>query len=184
MSNFNVDSFTSKLKQGGALGSLFECELTGSKGTEAMTAIGDFKFMCKGVTFPASTIEAATVTYMGRPLQIPGNRAAAQVTTEIYNDEKMEIRNHIESWMERLNSHKTNKRQAGFEAINSYTGTMKVSQLSKVGTATTKSYEFIDVWPSSTGEITLSWDTNDIQTFSVIWEFSYWKSRQSNVGFS
>ena len=114
--SFKIDTFVSHLKQGGALGSLFECSVTGAKGEGAATAAAEFKFLCKEAVLPASTIEPGTVTYMGRALQIPGNRAAATLTTEIYNDEKMEIRNHIESWMERLNSHKTHKRHAGFEA--------------------------------------------------------------------
>ena len=184
MSNFNIDTFTSKLSQGGALASLFECVLTGSKGTSATSAVENFKFLCKGVGFPASAIEATAVTYMGRAINIPGNRPSAQITTSIYNDERMEIRNHIESWMERINSHKSNQRQSGLQAINSYTGTMEIKQLSKVGTAITKSYEFIDVWPSSTGEIALSWETNEIQTFDVTWEYSYFRSSQSGAGYS
>ena len=184
MPDFSIDTFTSNLTKGGALASLFECELSGSKGNVATTGIGSFKFLCKGVNFPASTIEAATVTYMGRSINIPGNRAAQQLTTSIYNDENMEIRNHIESWMESINSHKSNVREAGFAAINSYTGSMKVKQVAKDGGSYTKSYEFIDVWPSTTGEITLSWDTNDIQTYDVTWEYSYWKSSQSGAGFN
>ena len=64
--SFNIDTFTAKLSSGGALGSLFECDLTAAKGT-GMT-IGDFKFMCKEAVLPASTIEPGTVTYMGRAL--------------------------------------------------------------------------------------------------------------------
>ena len=107
-----------------------------------------------------------------------------EISDQLNNDENMEIRNHIESWMERINSHKSNVREAGFAAINSYTGSMKVKQVAKDGGSYTKSYEFIDVWPSTTGEITLSWDTNDIQTYDVTWEYSYWKSSQSGAGFN
>jgi hypothetical protein len=179
--SFKIDTFTAKLSKGGALASLFECELTAAKGSGS--TIGDFKFLCKGATFPASTIEAATITYMGRAMNIPGNRAATQLTTSVYNDEGMEIRNHIENWMELLNSHSTNKRAAGYSTINSYTGSLKVKQLSKEGTGITKTYEFIDAWPSSCGEIALSWDTNDIQSFDVTWDCSYWRSTESAVGY-
>jgi len=178
---FNIDTFTSKLSRGGALASLFECELTASgKGTKG--DIGDFTFLCKGVSFPASAIEAATVTYMGRALQIPGNRAAAQLTTSVYNDENMEIRNHIENWMELLNSHRTNKRAAGMQQINSYTGSLTVEQLHKTGAGVTKGYEFVQCWPSGVGEIAVAWDTNDIETFDITWEYAYWKSAESEVG--
>ena len=73
MPSFNIDDFTSKLTFGGALASLFEVSLTGTQGNKDNASIADFKFLCKGVTFPASTIEAATVTYMGRSINIPGN---------------------------------------------------------------------------------------------------------------
>ena len=174
---FNIDTFTAKLVKGGALGSLFECELSNAKGV-GMT-IGDFKFMCKEAVLPASTIEAGTVTYMGRALQIPGNRAAQQLNTTVYNDEDMAIRNHIENWMEMLNSHRTNSRNTGMAAIGSYTGSLQVKQLSKEDVGSVKTYEFIDAWPSACAEVPLSWETNEIQTFAVTWEYNYWKSLDS-----
>ena len=182
-SNFSIDKFTSALTKGGALASLFQCELTAAKGTGS--DIGSFKFLCKGVGFPASAIEAASITFMGRALQIPSNRAAGQVTTSVYNDEDMEVRNHLENWMEKINSHASNKRSSDMMKITgngSYTGALKITQFAKDDSGPTKSYEFVDVWPSSTGEITLSWDTNDIQTYDVTWEFNYWKSAESSVG--
>ena len=184
-SSFNIDTFTSKLTRGGALASLFQCDITASHGAKGSMA--DFTFMCKGVSFPASTIEAATVTYMGRALQIPGNRAAAQLTTSVYNDEDMDIRNYVENWMEKINSQKSNKRDPGFikmsgDTAASYTGTMVASQLKKDGSGTSKSYKFHNIWPSTCPEIAMSWDTNEIQTFDVIWEFSYWSSIESGAG--
>jgi len=84
---FSIDTFTSKLKAGGALASLFEAELTTSKGPQQQSSIADFKFLCKSTTLPGDTIETATVTYMGRGINIPANRAAATWETTIYNDE-------------------------------------------------------------------------------------------------
>ena len=182
--SFSIDTFTAKLGGGGALASLFEAELTKSQGPEQQAATDDFKFLCKATTLPGDTIDVATVTYMGRGINIPSNRAAVQWTTTVYNDEDMAIRNHIESWMEQLNSHKTNVRAANMSKINSYTGTLKVKTFDKAGSsALTKSYVFVDAWPSAIGEITVDWETNDIQTYDVTWEFSYWQSSKSNVGF-
>ena len=184
MANFSIDKFTSALNKGGALASLFQCELTAAKGTGS--DIGTFKFLCNGVGFPASAIEAATITFMGRALNIPSNRAAAQITTSVYNDEDMAIRNQLENWMEKINSHKTNVRDSSMKKItgnDSYTATMHIEQLKKEGgDEGTKKYTFVDVWPSSTGEIALSWDTNEIQTYDITWEFNYWKSAQGSVG--
>jgi hypothetical protein len=176
---FRLSEFTSKLTHGGALGSLFECEISLGKGTTG--SVLDFTFMCKGVSFPASTITAATVTYMGRSLQIPGNREAAQLTTSIYNDEDMKIRNYVESWMEKLSGHSTNVRATEFSKISQYTGNLKVRQMKKDGSGSSKEYEFLDVWPSSCPEIALSWDSNDIQTFDITWEYNYWISEHSDI---
>ena len=181
-SSFNIDAFTSKLTHGGALASLFECELTGNVGGTAGGSIDTWTFMCKGGSFPASAIDVATVTYMGRALNIPSNRAAAQLTTSVYNDEYMEIRNYIESWMEKLNSHRTNKRAADAVGFESYTGSLTVEQLHKTGAGVTKGYEFVQAWPSATTEIAVAWDTNDIETFDITWEYAYWKSGESAVG--
>ena len=179
-SAFSIDTFTQKLSQGGALGSLFQCNLvTGDGGSSGLT---DFKFLCKGATMPASTVDVATVTYMGRAINLPGNRAAAQLTTSVYNDEDMAIRNHIENWMEMLNSHRSNKREVNSVEINSYTGSLTVEQLRIAGTGVSKGYEFIQAWPSACGEIAVAWDTNDIQTFDITWEFAYWKSDESLAG--
>ena len=138
--------------------------------------------MCKATTLPGDTIDVATVTYMGRGINIPSNRAAVQWTTTVYNDEGMATRNNIENWMEKLNSHATNKRATGMQRILDYTGSLTVEQLSKTGgTTATKMYTFVNAWPSAIGEITVDWETNDIQTYDVTWEFSYWKSSQSGI---
>ena len=180
MANFSIDTFTSQLTKGGALASLFECKVSGWAGVSNVSgAQTQWSFMCNGATLPPSTITPATVTYMGRALQIPGNRDAAQLVTNIYNDENMEIRTVIENWMEKINGHKSNKRNKDFikiggGATSTYTGTMTVSQLSKDDATPTRTYQFNNVWPSGTSEIALSWETNDIERFDVTWEFSYW----------
>ena len=177
-SAFSIDTFTEKLSKGGALGSLFQCNLVTAKGTGS--TLTDFKFLCKGATMPASTVDVATVTYMGRAINLPGNRAAAQLTTSVYNDEGMEIRNHIENWMEMLNSHRSNKREQNSVEINSYTGSLSVEQLRKAGTGVTKKYEFIQAWPASTSDIAVSWETNTIETFDIVWNFAYWRAKDSS----
>ena len=180
MANFSIDTFTSQLTKGGALASLFECKVSGWAGVSDVSgAQTQWGFMCNGATLPPSTITPATVTYMGRALQIPGNRDAAQLVTNIYNDENMEIRANIENWMEAINGHKTNKRDPGFVKIAgasgaSYTGTLTVAQLSKDTMEPTRTYKFHNCWPSGTSEVALSWETNEIERFDVTWEFSHW----------
>ena len=179
--SFSIDTFTSKFQQGGALASLFRARWESAKGSGS--TIGDFEFLCKATTLPGDTIDVATITYMGRGINIPSNRAATQWTTTIYNDEYMATRNHVENWMEQLNSHRSNKRASGMQRILDYTGQLSVSQLSKMDSSTeTKDYVFMNAWPSAVGEIAVDWETNDIQTYDITWEFAYWKSDNSAVG--
>ena len=183
-SSFNINDFTSRMITGGALLSLFQCTIS-ANGKSSPGKLTDFQFMCKGVGFPASTIDVTAVTYMGRAVNVPGNRAVAQLTTSIYNDESMDIRNYIESWMEKINSHQTNKRDTSFLKMmgsSSYTAEMEVQQLKKDGSGSSKKYNFHNVWPSTCPEIAMSWDTNDIQTLDVIWEYNYWSSPESGAG--
>ena len=65
-------------------------------------------------------------------------------------------------------------------AINSYTGTLEVQQLSKDGIRATKTYQFIQAWPASTSAIPMSWATNDIETFDIVWNFAYWRAKDSS----
>ena len=69
------------------------------------------------------------------------------------------------------------------QRILDYTGTLTVEQHSKTDVGATKMYSFVNAWPSAIGEITVDWETNDIQTYDVTWEFSYWRSTQSNTGY-
>ena len=178
--DFNIDTFTQKLKSGGALNSLFQCNLTADKGQGSN--IKDFAFLCHTANLPASAVETTTINYMGRALSIPGNRAVQTLTTSVYNDEDFAVRNHMENWMELISSHKSNKRAVGMQEINSYTGALTVEQISRDGLVATKKYEFIQAWPSATSDIAVSWATTEIETFDITWNFAYWKSVESKVG--
>jgi len=178
---FSIDTFTSKLTAGGALASLFQAEISEFKGNWTGDAKDNFSFLCKASNFPTSSIDVTDINYMGRPFRIPGNRAAQDWTTTVYNDEGFEIRNALENWMEQISSHTSNKRQSGMSAINSYTGTMNIKQLKKEGGIAGKNYIFTQIWPYTLAEITVDWDTNEIQTYDVTWAFTYWTSAAAGI---
>ena len=175
---FSIKTFTSHLLGGGALASLFQANITEAQGALDTT---DFSFLCKAANFPTSSIDVTEVSYMGRPFRVPGNRAAQDWTTTIYNDENFKIRNGLENWMELISSHVSNVRASKMESINSYTGTLNVQQMHKTGGATKKDYVFTQAWPYTLAEITVDWDTNEMQTYDVTWAFSYWTSKESGI---
>ena len=179
MADFSATTFLDKMVGGGALQSLFEATVTVPAG---VTSPGDFNFMCKTTSFPISTVEVTPVSYMGRSINIPGNREVQQWTTECYNDESHQIRSSLLGWLNQLNNYETNKRTKGWTTTEKYTGQLTVSQFTKSGAEATNVVTFYDAWPSSIGEISLDWETSEIQTFEVTWEFSYWDQTATGTG--
>ena len=177
-SNFSISTFTSKkgLQQGGALSSLFQVSVTTEPA--GVDKLDQMIYLTKGANLPTSAIDTTEVSFMGRPLKIPMNRASQDWNTTVYNDEDMSIRHILEGWMHKISSHQTNERANDYLSINSYTGVLKVEQFSKDGTSTFNFYTFHQAWPTTLTEIALSWDTNEIETYDVTWAYSYWLSNK------
>ena len=170
---FSPTNFLSKLADGGALQSLFSCSL--SAGGVSTTTMSDVEFFCHATSFPASTITATPIAYMGREINIPGNRAAETWSSTIYNDEGHVLRNELIAWMNKLNDYANNTRSEDYDDPSKYGGVMSVRQFSKSSTAITNSVKFSNIWPSSVAEISLDWATSEIQDYEVTWEFSHWE---------
>ena len=172
--SFKIDTFTSKLTDGGALGSLFECELTNAKGSGS--TIADFKFMCKGVQIPANALGITTVNYFGRAVKISGNRTFEDLTTTVINDEGYYLRNQLESWMAKLNSHEGNVRDAAMiKKLDGYTADMTVWTYMKTGVAD-QGYKFENCFPTALDQIDVNWDPNDaVMEYTVTWAYDYWE---------
>lgn len=180
----NISDFVSKLKNGGARPTLFEVTVQ-LKGENASSATGDasdqFKYLCKGVEIPASNLGFATLNYFGRQIKYPGNRTFDDFTTVVINDEGYTIRNKIENWLEKLNSHSTNLRDASFISKTNYICDMTVQTYKKTGEVD-QQYVFKNCFPTSLEPIDLSWDQTDvIMEFSVTWSYDYWTHTQSAV---
>ena len=180
--DFSVSSFLGGFKQGGALQSLFQASITAAP--SGLNFPSETKFMIKTSSFPESTITANEIAYMGRTINIPGNRESQQWTTELYNDEDHKIRGQLLKWLDNINTHAENTRKAGWISLASYTGTLYVEQHTKEAKRPTNTAHFYNAWPSSVGEISLDWETNELQTYEVTWEFSYWTQTGTggNVG--
>jgi hypothetical protein len=193
MGVFSPTTFLAKLQGGGALQSLFQVTVTAPVLlTGSVTAMADYPYMTKAATFPESTITASPISYMGREIQVPGNRESTQWTNTVYNDEDFLVRHMLENWTQKLNSGVSNSRASGWLTPANYTGTLQVIGFKKATATVTdeesgdttedaaiaSSYKFWGAWPSSVGEVTLDWETNDIQEYEVTWEYAYWTKIQ------
>jgi len=125
-------------------------------------------------------VNSITVPYWGRELKFVGNRTFTDWTLTIINDEDFTIRNSMENWMNKLNSHASNVRDA--TAVNSkgYSVDASVTQYGKAGDAL-KTYNFVGLFPVDLTAIDLNWGSNDeIEEYSVTFAFQYWEASTTN----
>ena len=110
---FNVAEFRANMVGDGARPNLFSVSLSfptiaanGSVASQKAT------FMAKSAQLPGSTVGTVPLYYFGRELKFAGNRTFTDWTLQIINDEDFTIRNSLEYWMNGINSHAGNVRNA------------------------------------------------------------------------
>ena len=173
--NKTLSQFKSQLIGGGARPNLFEVELTTLPGGIAWDA-ENFRFMAKAAALPAQNIASIDVPFRGRIFKVAGDRTIDTWTVTIINDENFKLRNAFEEWTQLIAKLDNN---LGATQPESYMTNAKVFQLGRgskpsstnstgEANAVLKEYEFIDIFPTTVGEIALSYDTGDtIEEFDV-----------------
>lgn len=181
---FNIQQFRSAMTLDGARPNLFECRMTfpeiaaaaARTGSDGLGIAEQFTFFCRAAQLPGSTVNAIPVPYFGRELKFAGNRTFTEWTVTIINDEDFKIRNAMELWMNALNSHRNNLRNASFVSPAEYQRDAHVIQYGKTGEAL-KSYSFIGMFPIDISPIELDWGANDtIEEYAVTFAYQWWES--------
>jgi len=175
MAILGVDDFKAKLKGGGARANLFQATINFpayADGDAELTS-----FMCEAAQLPGSTMGFIEVPFRGRRLKLSGDRAFEPWTVTIINDTEMSIRNAMERWMNGINSHSTN---TGIANPLAYEADLKVEQLDKANEVI-KTYNLRGAFPTSVSPIDLSYGSeNEIERFSVEFQFQYWESNTTS----
>ena len=164
--SFNINDFKTALLEGGARANLFEVTIASPP---VSGSLANFKFLCKTTTIPTSVIAPISIPFMGRDIKMAGDRTFDTWSTTIINDEDFGIINVLERCLDHINSH-TQVKQKG-----KYKRTATVTQFS-IGGDSLKSYEFNNVWPTSLTEIPLDMSSGEIEEFSCVWNYDYWKA--------
>ena len=168
---FSVSNFRAKgMPGGGARPNLFDVMISG---VSAASIPANHNFLCKIATIPPSTMGVVEVPYFGRMVKVPGNRTFDNLSVTFLNDEDFAIRNAMELWMNKMNSHVGNFS----ENPSGLHGELDVYQHGRDG-----SYEiggggwhFTNIFPVALGEIALDWGSNDaIEEFTVDFAYDYW----------
>jgi len=178
---FNINNFRSDgLKFDGARPTLFEVLVNfpaiASNGNAESNRL---RFLAQAASLPESTIESVPVPYFGRTIKLEGNRTFADWEIEVLVDEDFTIRAAFEAWMNGMNTHISNRKDAAFSGLN-YKRTATVYQLSKESESSEsesaiRAYTFSGLFPVQISPIRLRWDaTNQIETFTATMAYDYW----------
>lgn len=175
---FNVNEFSGALKAGGARNALFQVQIT-----NPINGVGDAitPFMVKAAEIPAASIAELTVPYFGRQIKLAGNRTFGTWAPTIINDEDFIIRNAMEQWSNAINSFQGNLNTAGGTAPTLYKANALVTQYSKTGEVL-RVYDFIGIFPTEVSTISLGWDQDSIEEFTVTFSYDYWRISGGSTG--
>ena len=174
---FDLSGFKTALTYGGARPSLFEFVFTATP-DGISTNLGSANLFCNVTEIPPLTVTPIERQYFGRTVKIPGEMTFGDLSTDIINTESFQVRIELEKWMDLINGNMLN---TSFTDSTSMYGQASISHYQKDGTAM-QTYDFVDIWPTSVGEIALSYDTaNDMETFNVTWSYNYYTSLGTGV---
>ena len=170
----DISTFKAALPHGGARPTLFDFRIDKWGISNGMPpGLINMKLYCNVSAIPALTVTPIERIYFGRTVKIPGDMVFADLTTSFINTEDYSVRNAVEDWMDRINSHKENL-SSHLNSTGDWQGTGVLTQYSKDGTSLMK-YTFEGIWPQTVAEIALSYDTvSDIETFDVTWSYNYY----------
>jgi len=172
---FNVNDIRAQLTGGGARPNLFEVRMPFPGVANPGAAGTKMTFTCKGAQMPGSTIGMIEVPYFGRTIKIAGNRSFPEWTTTVINDEDFSVYNAIQTWMNAINSHQGNIREAGNSPIT-YQSTADIIHYGKAGEEI-KRVTIVNMWPADLAPIDLAWETNDaLEEFTCTWQYDYWQA--------
>jgi hypothetical protein len=175
MPAFAINQFRNAMIGDGARPNLFEVILTFPAPAAGGAATIKLPFTCKSAQLPGSTLGVVPVQYFGRELKFAGNRTFADWTITVINDEDFVVRNAFERWMNSINTHTTNLRNAASLPPSSYTQDGTIIQYSKIGIPI-KSYKLVGAFPSDLSPIDVDWGSNDtMEEFTVTLAYQWWE---------
>ena len=168
---FSIDEIKGAMRFGGARPTLFQIILTMPPGI-----VGDLstlQFMARATQIPASNLGLIQIPYFGRKVKIAGDRTYDPWTITVMNDEDFKIRNSLEVWNQRINTHVGNLRDANLQEERLYKSVGTVTQFGKQGDVL-RTYSLAGVFPETVSTIDLDWNANDqIEEFQVQFQYDY-----------
>ncbi len=170
-----ISAFKAQMAGGGARPNQFRATLTFPRTiqnglTARATQAG--QFLCRAASLPAVSLQDVVVGFRGRPVHFAGEREFPAWTVSILNDNDFLIRDAFEYWSDSIvNFDRTN----GLLRPADYMTDLVITQLDRDDRAL-KSYIFRDAFPTTVGEIQLSFDQNNqIEEFPVQFVYNWFE---------
>jgi len=177
---FNISEFRSQMTRDGARPNLFEVQMNFPNFSDP-TASQKLTFMCKTSQLPGTTVNPIPVYYFGREIKLAGNRQFPEWTISVLNDEDFQVRTAFEKWLNGINSHRGNLRDASAGFPEGYTQDASVIHYGKTGDVI-KTYKFIGMFPNDVSPIDLDWSQNDtIEEFAVTLSYQWWEIVEDGI---
>ena len=180
---FNISTFRSTGPVAGlARPTLFEVIITLPDALDNGAAT-KVQLLCRAASIPPSIMEAIDVYYFGRTIKVKGDRTFPDWTVTVYNDEDFIIRNTLEQWSNKMNTHISNRLDSGYASetpgSGSYKAIAEVYQYGKTGPSgeagLIKAYKFDGIFPKVVSDIPLDWGAvNQGEEFQVTFAYDWW----------
>lgn len=196
--NFSINEFLGKITGGIARTQLFKVIIADpivgnpsassvkdvaaqTNTSQKVASLADLSFFCYSTGLPADTISKVGVSYMGRKINLAGERSYdGSWKVNIYNDENFAIRRAMERWNHKINLPWQNVRDFTDSNPSKYRSTATIIQFAKTGEEIRR-YTMYNVWPHVVGGLTYSWENEALQTFDVDFSYDYWLSEEDTA---
>lgn len=177
---FNISAFRSQMTRDGARPNLFEVSMAFPSFSDP-GASQQLTFMCKTAQLPGSTMNPIPVYYFGREIKLAGNRQFPEWSISVLNDEDFRVRTAFELWLNGMNSHQGNLRDASAGFPEGYTQDAIVKQYGKTGDVV-RQYKFVGMFPNDVAPIDVDWGANDtVEEFAVTLSYQYWITQELGI---
>lgn len=144
----------------------FEVEILGS------VVGGNLPIMTQrvqNVTIPETSVETFEIQYKSRKTIYAGRDASAHTTTiTFWNDEANSIYRFFKQWMENGISNST---VGGGVTRDLYSAQLRIKQMATDSNTVTASHLLTGVYPTSIGDIQLSYDGSEATTIDITFSF-------------
>lgn len=172
----DISSFRASISQGLLRPNQFRVELSFPSFVQnGATASFLGQFHCRAASLPASVVEAVPVYYLGRAINVAGERTFQPWQITVYN-ENFQVRDALTRWSNGINNIANN---TGIVQPSVYQTDMFIKQLGRNGEVV-KTVKLVDAMPVDVGPMELSFDANNqVQQFSCTFVYNYFE--ESNI---